>query len=179
MTTGDHFTLHVGGAAQVDSLFDLLVEVYADAYADHAATGRPSAQPDAFAERLISASGAYGFTWAGAWADGELTGFGYGNVYELGSWLGEGLAGRVRPRDKLSRKVFVTEELMVRPAWRNRGIGGQLNMGLVKAAHYGVSAAGARVPQGNEAALRFSMSSNMNPSASAVSTTWTSRRLTF
>ncbi|MEU9789765.1 hypothetical protein AB0E27_03945 [Streptomyces sparsogenes] len=98
MTTGDHFTLHVGEPAQVDqvdSLFDLL---------------------------------------AGAWADGELNRCSHGNVYELGSWLGEGLAGHVRPRDKPSRKVF-TERLMVRRAWSHLGIGGQLNMGLVKAGH--------------------------------------------
>ncbi|MGY0058738.1 hypothetical protein ACWY4P_19670 [Streptomyces sp. LZ34] len=155
MATADHFTLHVGGAAQVESLFDALVEVYAEAYADRAAMGAPSAHPDAFAECLISASGAYDFTWAGAWADGELAGFGHGTVHRLGPWLGDALADRVRRRDRLSWRLFVTEELVVRPARRSQGIGGVLNMGLVKMGRNGEQAAGVRVPQGNEAASRF------------------------
>lgn len=125
------FTLRPGGTAEVTAMHSLLVEVYADAYAHRVATGNPFASPGAFAERLERHRARPGFSWVGAWSDGELVGYAYGQRPDARYWLGDELADEREPLSAM--RLFVTNELMVRQAWRDQGVGRLLHDALVDA----------------------------------------------
>jgi len=120
--------LRAGGTTEFIAMHGLLVAVYADAYAHRVVTGNPFSSTEAFAERLVRHRSRPGFGWVGAWSDGELLGYAYGQRPDPRYWLGDELADEREPLDRM--RLFVTNELMVRQAWRAHGLGRLLHDAL-------------------------------------------------
>ena len=113
----------LGARAIQDQLFALYAQVYAEQLSD------PFYSVGRFAERFAGHSERPGFRLITGEVDGELVGYTYGGPLPGRTKWWQGLRGEIAP-DLLTedgRRTFALNEIMVKEAWRRRGIARSLH----------------------------------------------------
>ena len=127
--------LEVTDAAGLHRLREPLMDVYRDAYADK--VDHPFFTEARMWERLEVYATRDGFTLVLAYLEGELVGYALGNTFMAGSRWGQGMITDVDPALLVEdgKRTFGFNYIMVRRAYRRRGIAKALHDKLISTRH--------------------------------------------
>lgn len=131
----DELVLEVTDAVGLYRLRDDLMDVYRDAYADK--VGHPFFTEERMWDRLEAYASRDGFTLVLGYWDRELVGYALGNTFMAGSRWGQGMITEVDPGLLVEdgKRTFGFNYIMVRHAYRRRGIAKALHNALIATRH--------------------------------------------
>lgn len=128
-------TLEVTDAEGLHRHHEPLMDVYRDAYADK--LSHVFFTEERMWERLEAYASRPGFTLVMAYWDGVLVGYALGNTFVAGSRWGQGMITEVEPGllAEDGQRTFGFNYIMVRQAYRRRGIAKALHDALIATRH--------------------------------------------